>query len=153
MPSPKLVVDYLERKLIRMDVGSKISFTLASKKEVTLTLALRPEGPTEVARYANQRLGMLARDKAAVDSYISVSPAMKVDGVIVINVGRNSPAIKGDLQRGDVITTINAQPLRSVGTLRRMLTNVLADGKEVTLTVKVQRQDESKTLTITVPKK
>jgi len=153
MPSPQLVVVSLERKLNRMDVGSKITFTLASRKDVTLTLTPRPEGPTEVARYASRRMGVLVRDKAAIDQYVSINPAMKTDGVLVVNVGRDSPAIKGDLQRGDVITNINGQPVRSVSTLRRMLANVLGDGKEATLSIKVQRQDESKTLTVKVPKK
>ena len=153
MPSSQLVVASLERKLNRMDVGAKITFTLASGKDVTLALAARPEGPTEVARYANRRMGMLARDKAAVDPYISINPAMKSEGVLVVNVGRDSPAIKGDLQRGDVITSVNAQPVRSVSTLRRMLTNVLGEDKEATISITVQRQDESKTLTIKVPGK
>jgi len=153
MPTPQLVVASLDRTLNRMAVGDKVTFKLASGKSVSLTLTVRPEGPTEVARYANVRLGLFTRNKALIDPYISVNAAMKAEGVVVVSVGRNSPAIKGDLQREDVITEVEAQPVRTVATLKELLNNVIKDDKETTLTIKVQRQEESKTLTIKVPKK
>jgi len=153
MPTPNLVVASLDRKLNRMNVGEKVTFKLANDNTVTLTLTARPEEPTEVARYADIRVGLFTRDKATIDPYISTNPGMETDGVVVVNVAKGSPAIKGDLQRGDVITEVDAQPVRTVATLKTLLTNVVKDDKETTLTIKVQRQDKSMTLTIKVPKK
>lgn len=153
MPTPQLVVASFSRMLNRMAVGDKVTFTLDSGKTVSLTLTARPEGPNEVPRYANVRVGLYARDKALIDPYISPGKAMETDGVIVLNVARDTPAIKGDLQRGDVITEIGDQPVRTVATLKTLLTTVIKDDKDTTLIIKVQRQDESKTLTIKVPPK
>jgi len=152
-PSPAFTVAELEWKLNRMEVGSKVVFRLASKKDVEITLTARPDGPTEVPRYASRRLGMLARDKSIMDPFISTNPALKAKGVIVATVGRDSPAVKGDLQRGDVITSIDAQPVQNVATMRKLLTNLLADGKEKKIAVMVQRKSESVPLIIKVPKK
>ena len=150
---PGLATGVLQRKINRMPIGGKITFTLASQKNVTLTLEVMPDAPTEVLRYGNRRVGVLTRDKAAIDPHLSIDPALKVDGVIVVSVTRDSPAVKGDLQDGDVITSVDAQPVRSVATIRALFKNILADGKEKTITVVVRRKDESKTLTIKVPKK
>jgi len=151
--SAAFAVADLNWKLNRMAVGSKVSFTLASDKKVTLTLEARPEGPTEVPRYVSRRLGVLVRDKSVMDPFLSTNVAMKADGVIVAQVGRDSPAVKADLQRGDVITSIDAQPVRSVKKLREMLKNLLADGKEKKVAVMVQRKSESVPLIIKVPRK
>ena len=152
-PSPQFTVADLEWKLNRMEVGSKVVLGLASGKDIKITLETRPDGPTEVPRYASRRIGMLARDKSIIDPFLSTSPALKAKGVIVATVGRDSPAVKGDLQRGDVITSIDAQPVQSVATLRKLLTNILADGKEKKIAVMVQRKSESVPLIIKVPKK
>jgi len=152
-PSAAFTVASLEWKLNRMSVGEKVTFGLASKKNVTITLEVRPDGPTEVPRFASRRLGMLARDKSVLDPILSTSPALKAKGVIVATVGRDSPAVKGDLQRGDVITSIDAQPVQSVATLRTLLKNILADGKEKKIAVMVQRKSESVPLILKVPKK
>ena len=154
MPTPALMIQALSWKLRRKDVGDKVNFKLATAgKAVTMTLELMPDGPNEVPRFANQRMGFLARDKALIDPYLVTNPALKANGVVVIRVGKNSPAIKADLQPGDVITSIGAQPVGSVATMRELFKNLLADGKEKKVAVMVQRRSESVPLIIRVPKK
>ena len=154
MPSPALMMQSVRWQLSRKKVGDKVTFKLATEgKSVTLTLELMPDGPTEVPRFANQRLGFLARDKAQVDPYLTTNPALKAKGVVVVSVGKDSPAIRADLQRGDVITSIGAQPVEAVATMRALLKNILADGKEKKIAVMVQRKSESVPLIIRVPKK
>ena len=153
MPNPEMLVANLEMTLGRMAVGEKVTFKLANGKQITITLEEMPLGPTEVPRYADGRIGILLRDKAAIDPHISLNEALKADGVIVVNVAEKSPAVKGDLQRADVITSIDAQPVRTIVTARELLRSILADGKEKTIAVVVQRKDTTKTLTIKLPKK
>lgn len=153
MPTPAMTVGNLELKLSRLNIGDKAVFKLANGETVTVTLEARPEGPNEVARYFNGRIGVLLRNKAVIDPHLGTSEALKADGVIVVSVGKNSPAVKADLQRGDVITSIDAQPVRSVATVRQLLKGTLADDEEKTIAVVVQRDDGSKSFTIKVPKK
>jgi serine protease Do len=71
-------------------------------------------------------------------------------GVLVAKVSGDSPASRADVKQGDVIVSFNNQPMKSVNTLRYAVagvkpgdsvpTEVLRNGKQVALTVKIQEQ-------------
>ena len=84
-----------------------------------------------------------------------LADAMGVDvkeGVLIANVGPDSPAEKGGIQRGDVIVSFNGKPVKSSNALRNMVAAVtpgsvvplvtLRDGEEVELEVKIGEQPE-----------
>jgi serine protease Do len=67
------------------------------------------------------------------------------DGVLISDVEENSPADKGGLQSGDVVTHINGEAVGSTGQLRNLIAAAGADAK-VVLTVR----REKKTLKLSV---
>jgi serine protease Do len=77
-------------------------------------------------------LGITAMDVSGqLGTYFSVPDQQ---GVLVTQVRENSPAAKGGLQAGDVITKVNDKRVRDIGDLRAQLAQN-RDAKSVTLTV------------------
>src|SRR5215470_13347422 len=70
------------------------------------------------------------------------------EGILVRNVNSDSPAEKGGLKAGDVITTFNGERIRTTGELREKLAGVEA-GKNVTLGV--LRNKSNVTVTVEIP--
>lgn len=151
LATPELTAMNLERKLLRLDVGSKVVFTLANNKKVTVTLEAMPTRPSEARRYANGKMGMLIREKVMLDEYLSTSPAMKIAGLLVYGVVKNGPANRGDLRRGDVITSVSAQPVQSIATFKQIIKKAQADN-QTTLNLLVRRGDKTESISILLPK-
>jgi serine protease Do len=68
-------------------------------------------------------------------------------GLVVQNVMEGSPAADAGFQRGDVIVEVNKKPVKSVSELRE---SVAKNGKGSPMLFRVQRQDASFFLTVTV---
>jgi serine protease Do len=95
---------------------------------------------------AHPRLGIDAEDLSGqLGTYFG---APEGEGILVRNVNPDSPAQKGGLKAGDVITTFNGERIRSLGDLREKLAGKL-DDKSVKLGV--LRNKSSLTLTVEVP--
>lgn len=71
----------------------------------------------------------------------------KAQGALVADVVAESPADSGGLERGDIITTFNGSDIHDMHELPRVVANT-AVGKRVE--VKVLRQGQAKTLTVTI---
>jgi serine protease Do len=70
-----------------------------------------------------------------------------VKGVLVADVQPDSPADKGGIKRGDVITEINGKPTRSVARLRN---SVAAAGSGTKVKLKLLREGKARTVDITL---
>ncbi|MCS7206779.1 MAG: trypsin-like peptidase domain-containing protein [Dehalococcoidia bacterium] len=57
------------------------------------------------------------------------------EGVLVQGVQRNSPAAKGGIQPGDVITALNGIPVQNVRKLQRLLREEFKVGQHITVTI------------------
>jgi serine protease Do len=68
-------------------------------------------------------------------------------GLVVQNVMEGSPAAEAGFERGDVIVEVNKKPVKSVSELRE---SVAKNGKGSPMLFRVQRQDASLFLTVTV---
>jgi serine protease Do len=68
-------------------------------------------------------------------------------GLVVQNVMEGSPAAEAGFERGDVILEVNKKPVKSVSELRE---SVAKNGKGSPMLFRVQRQDASLFLTVTV---
>lgn len=73
-----------------------------------------------------------------------------VDGVLVVKVGRHSPAARAGVHRGDLITAVNGQAVSSVEELRGALPD-LSQGGSVTLTLRHDGVSEDVTITVEPP--
>jgi serine protease Do len=58
----------------------------------------------------------------------------RVEGALVADVNRDSPAEKGGIQRGDIILAINSQPISTPGSLRNTVA-MSKPGSKVTFTI------------------
>lgn len=76
-------------------------------------------------------LGVRLQD---LDSDLMAALEMKTDGVLIADVEEDSPADKGGVRSGDVVTHVNGDPVRSTGQLRNLIAAAGADTK-VVLTV------------------
>ena len=66
-------------------------------------------------------------------------------GILVVQVGRGTPAAKAGLKAGDVIQSANDQPIQSVKTIQQLVDRAGVDGK---LDLSVKRSDRTVALTI-----
>lgn len=51
------------------------------------------------------------------------------DGILVVQVGRSTPAARAGLKPGDVIETVNAQPVEKVSTIQKLVDEAGIDGQ------------------------
>lgn len=85
-----------------------------------------------------------------VKQFINTSPnsGMQVkedQGILVVQVQRNSPAVKAGVRVGDVIQIVADQPVTEASKVQRLIEKVGVGGK---LTVKLQRNERTVALTI-----
>ncbi|MBD1909117.1 MULTISPECIES: HhoA/HhoB/HtrA family serine endopeptidase [unclassified Leptolyngbya] len=85
-----------------------------------------------------------------VKEFINTSPdsgmQVKVEqGVLVVQVQRNSPAAKAGVRAGDVIQTIDDQPVTKASKVQQLIDRAGVGGK---LPVKLQRNEQTVALTI-----
>jgi S1-C subfamily serine protease len=85
-----------------------------------------------------------------VKDFVNRTPnsRLKVDeeqGVLVVQVGRGTPAAKAGLRPGDVIQAVNDEPATKVNTIQRMVDQTGVNGK---LNVTVKRNDRLVALSI-----
>jgi len=68
-------------------------------------------------------------------------------GVLVSDVTKDSPAEKGGIERGDVVTKLNGEEISSTGQLRNL---VASSGAGAKVTITVIRDDEPRKFTLTL---
>jgi len=102
-------------------VGEKVSLKLIRNGRIR-TVHGRIEAPR---RTEAEAAGLPKRLAGAVLGPIEPGHPLagKVDGVEVVDVKRGSPAARAGLRRGDIIVSVNRQPVASVEDLRRAAAN------------------------------
>ena len=137
----------LRFRLATMPLGSVATLTILRKHQqmtVPVKLVSAPENP------AAERTQLKGQQPLAGATAANLSPALADElqldsdwrGVVIVEIRRGTTAYRFGFAPGDIITSINGQPVTSVGELQTALAN--ADHWEIGL----KRDGETKTLRI-----
>ncbi len=156
MATPELVRDNFVRNLFRMKPDQSVTLTVlraGKTQDLKIKLGAMPEQPHEAARYVARALGFIIRDKVIMDQYLSTSEAAKADGLVVMLVAQNSPAAAGGLRPGDLITTINDQPVKTVAAFENIVDTAIRTKPLQAVNLLVRRGDQAQAVSIQPPTK
>src|SRR4028119_169241 len=123
-----------------------IGFAIPVNQAKTISTKL-VQGEKIVHPYLGIRMATLTPQLAAENNRDPNSPFMipEVNGVLVVQVLPNTSAATAGLHRGDVVLEINGQSITTADQLQRMVEN---SGVEQVLQIKVQRGDQTTTLSV-----
>jgi len=154
LPTPPLVVRNFLKQLQRVGAGGQVTLTvLRSAKEFSaaVTLAPVPTEAHEARRYFAAKLGMVLREKVAMDQYRDLSPTAAVRGLVVLQVVAVGSAAQGGLKPGDLVISINGQPVSTTAEAGRLIEKSLKDAPQKTIVLLVQRGSEIRPVSILPP--
>lgn len=151
LATPELTVGEFTRRLFHRRVGEKVSLTLLRKgerKTVQMDLAATPTQPGEAGHYYNKPLGMVARDLVVWDRYVGRDKPLLEKGVVVTMIRRDSPAAKGELRPGDLITAVNDIAAPSAAATGKILDALTNAGSTKPINFIVRRGDKPESLVV-----
>ena len=141
-PTPELVSQALAKKIIRSQMRS-INLTVrnadGTTKEVQLHIQSMPKLPSEAKSIVNARIGVIAREKVKLDQYLNPGPTAKNPGLMVIQVGKNSPAQLAGLLRGDLIIAINGSRVATAKRAQEIMNRIMTGDTPEDLVLSIKR--------------
>ncbi len=133
--------------------GDEISLGVLSTAGKKYTTKLRPVAipklPAEATRVYNRALGLLAREKVALDRFLDKSPTAGVPGLLVLAVGRGTPCAISGLRVGDVIAGVNGSAVSSVSQMKILLDKAQKAKTPIRMTIK--RGTDTEVITVRFP--
>lgn len=154
MAMPVMTVIQFQRHLARCRAGQKISLTIvrkAKQQTVQVKLAEMPVMPHEAKRHYDTRIGIIARDLVFWDRHAGSGESLKEKGVFITSVRRDSPAARGKLRPGDLLTEVNKTSVPSVAVLRGALEALAKAAPNKPINFIIQRSGELQSLSIPPP--
>jgi serine protease Do len=140
LATPEMTGEAFARRLIRLDPGDKISLTVKTRdgekwteKAIELTLEPQPMSAAQAPRTISIPAGVLVRDKVLLDRYFLPGRSATTPGVVVAGVIQGSLA--ESLQAGDLINSVNGEPIANVQEFARAVDAAVAGGKPISLIV------------------
>ncbi len=109
-----------------------------------------------IVKYGKVTRGYIGTSIATITSknYEELGVPAKTEGAYVQVVAKGSPADKGGLQPGDIVTSINGEKIKTSDQLKQMVAmlpinqpskfEILRDGKTKTLTITIEEQTDEK---------
>lgn len=132
--------DLFATMLRQFRVGTEVKLAIRrgeSEQTLSVPLELGHERTADLATHENDWLEFTARDLGHTDRVNRKLPA-DMQGMLVTAVARAGWAALGGLQAGDILLTIDGQPVPSTDVLKPMLTK-LAEKKPAAITFFVRR--------------
>ena len=133
--------------------GDEISLGILTTEGKKYTTKLRPVAipklPAEATRVYNKALGLLAREKVALDRFLDKSPTAAIPGLLVLAVGRGTPCAISGLRVGDVIVGFNGVAVSSVIQTKAILDKAQKAKTPVRITIK--RGTDTEQITVRFP--
>jgi len=154
LATPEMTMRDTLRTLGRMKVGQKVILTVlrdGKRVDVSATLEPLPVQPYEAPRYYSKPLGFVVRERVPLDRYLNPALPADVPGLIVVLVQPQSPAAQGRLNAGDLITTVNDQPVEKASTLEQIVQAALVDAPDKPVNLLVQRGGQPRAVSIMPP--
>jgi len=149
--SPQLVRQYFVQTLMRQNVGTTITLKVlradGSTKDITVVLEAMPMLPNAAPRAGSRALGLALREKVMLDMY-SKDPTAAIKGMIVLGVGKNSPAARSGLQAGDVVTTINGKSVTQAAEVKTIMEAMAKETPRKPISMTVATGAGTKTITM-----
>ena len=152
--SKQMVAEAFMRQLAKKAPGQSVKLTILSrgqKRDVNIKLEPSPKRPGEAPRLLNKALGLLLREKVYLDEFLTKDSAAKVPGLLVMGVQKDSPAAKAGMRAGDVITTIDAQAVRTVDECKAAMEAATAQTPARNISLKIRRGDQGLDITVKPP--
>ena len=105
-----------------------------------------PAGPTSLSDRTQRRLGIQAQELTAELAKLMDSQSGR--GVIITDVVTGSAAMKADIQRGDILTKLNDQPVPNTAALETLIQAASAPGR---VKIELVRKGKPTTVVIDLP--
>lgn len=150
MPTADLTAEQFLRRLMRLRVGQTATLTIHStrgERQVRVPVEPMPSRPQDAERYVSRPLGLVVREKARMDDFIT--PATRgVSGLMVVLVADNGPADQAGLQGGDLLTAVNGRSVDTVDAFRQAVEQAVEDSPGQAVTVNKYAGGESQVVPI-----
>lgn len=145
----------LNRQILRRKVGETVRFSVIRKRgdnpvEVAVTLGERPAQPNTAKRFYAEDLGYTVRDAVFIDLYRQRLP-QTTRGVVVDFIKPNSQAAAARLERGDLVTQMNGNPVTSVDDFRTQYETFRRDRPRDAIVLQIQRPAGTQIIRIEPP--
>jgi serine protease Do len=145
----------LGRKILRMKPGTEVTLGILRKRgeplqDIKVTLEPRPKYPNVAPRFYAEDLGFAVRDLTFWDTYPLHLP-MDTKGVIVDLIRKQSASHTGGLNKEDVITQLNGEPIADVSQFEKTFKQVRKDKPKEAIVLVVHRGDGEDTVRIEPP--
>ena len=139
------------RKITRLPEGKTITLTVLRSRspvDIKVTTEKLPATPSDARRYLNTTAGLLIRERVPLETDMDPTAT---EGLVVMGTSQNGPT--QDLQPGDVIVSLNDQPVRTVDAFRPAFEAALKDGSTTGRwpIVKVRRGEGTLDVQIRIP--
>jgi len=156
LPNPDMVAQNFLRDLRRMAPGTPLKLTVISAagqtKTIDLKLAEMPPQPQDAKRLFLRNLGIFVREQVMLDKYLDPAPSVEIPGLIVVGVGRDSPAGTAGLKVRDVITRVNNQEVKTTSAMETLINNALKTQPLQTIILMVRRGNQDIPISVQPPR-
>ncbi len=136
---PVVTPEDLQFKVARLSVGSKVELEVNRNgkiKRLKVTLGERPSDLSQISS-ESPSASWLGCEVVDIDSPEARQLGVDADeGVVIINVNRGSAAEEAGLRRGDVVTKVGHEKVRSVTHYHDLIDQARESGKPAVLLVK-----------------
>ena len=156
MATSDLVAASFRRTLFRMKPGQQLSLTVlrgGKTERISFILGTMPKQAYEAEQYIQRVLGFVVREKVTMDEYANQGPTAKIPGLVVVAVGQRTSAAAAGLKRGDLITNVKDQPVKTVKAFKQIVDSAVANKPNEAINMLIRRGEQSMAVSLRVPKR
>lgn len=145
----------LSRRLMRLKTGSTVKLAVLRDKDqplkqIDVTLGEQPRQANLARRYYSSDIGFAVRELVFSDLYQLKLP-LDQKGVIVDLLKPQGAAQSGRLQRGDVITKLNSEPVTDLDQFEKSFKELRKDKPKQAIVLEVHRGNGDDTVRLEPP--